>query len=360
MSAGETILIEAAAARLWVLGLLDKVGVPAEDARLLADGLLQANLCGMDGHGLFFLPVYVKRLELGLIAKRGVVRVLQEGPGFALLDGGNLLGHVSAYRAMETAVAKARQAGVGMVGLRHGNHSGMLARYTRLAVDAGCIGIATTNTPPLMAPWGGVLPFFGTNPISIAVPAGEEPPLILDMATSTVARSKILLAGQRGERIPADWALDPSGRPTDDPQAALRGSMAPLGGHKGSGLAMMVDVLSGLLSGAASGQEVGDIFRYDDGPQDVGHFFQAFDVERLGEGAEFRRRADGLIRRLRAAPTAPGVDRLRLPGDVERETAETRRREGIPLTRDVLEALQGLGERYQVAWPGASPGGASR
>jgi len=352
--------VDPVATRLWALKLLDRVGVPTADARLLVDGLIQASLCGMDGHGLFFLPVYVKRLELGLIAKRGALRIVQEGPGFALLDGGNLLGHVSAYRAMETAIAKARQAGVGVVGLRNGNHSGIMARYTLLAAEAGCIGIATANTPPLMAPWGGFLPFFGTNPLSIAVPAGEEPPLVLDMATSTVARSKILLADQRGERIPLDWALDASGRPTDDPRAALDGTMAPMSGHKGFGLAVMIDALSGLFSGAASGQEVGDIFRYDDGPQNVGHFFQAIDLDRVGEGGEFRRRVDGLIRQVRSVPTAPGVDRIRLPGDVERETAEVRRAQGIPLTRDVLEALQGLGARYHVPWPSASPGDSAR
>lgn len=350
MSGADSIRIDPERARGWVLTLMDRVGVPATDAGLLADGLIQAHLFGMDGHGLFFLPTYVNRLELGLIARQGTVRVLQEGPAFARLDGGNLLGHVSAWRAMEMAIAKAEQAGVGMVTLCNGNHSGIMARYTLHAAGAGCIGIAATNTPPLMAPWGGFLPFLGTNPISIAVPAGEEPPVVLDMATSAVARSKILVANKAGTRIPPHWALDEAGKPTEDPQAALKGTMAPMAGHKGFGLAMMIDVLSGILGGAASGPDVGDVFCYDDGPQNVGHFFQAIDLRRLGQADAVRRRMDELIRRLRAAPPAPGTDRIRVPGDVERETAEARRL-SFPLGKDVAEALQALGERYDVPWP---------
>lgn len=350
MAGEDVVCIAPDAARRWVLTVMDRVGVPPEDAVLLADGLVQAHLAGMDGHGLFFLPTYVKRLELGLIAKRGEVRVMQEGPAFALLDGGNLLGHVSAWKAMEVAIAKAAQAGVGMVTLCRGNHSGIMARYTLRAAEAGCIGIATTNTPPLMAPWGGFLPFFGTNPISIAVPAGEEPPVVLDMATSAVARSKILVANKAGTRIPPHWALDATGKPTEDPQAALAGTMAPMAGHKGFGLAMMIDVLSGVLGGAASGPDVGDVFRYDGGPQNVGHFFQAIDLRRLGQADAMRRRIDELVRRLRAAPPAPGTDRIRVPGDVERETAEARR-QSFPLGKDVAEALRALGERYDVPWP---------
>jgi LDH2 family malate/lactate/ureidoglycolate dehydrogenase len=343
-------LVHPEAARAWVAAVVERVGVPAEDACLLAAGLIQAHLAGMDGHGLFFLPTYVRRLELGLIATAGEVRVIEEGPAFALLDGGNLLGHVSAWRAMGAAIAKAEVAGVGVVALRNGNHSGIMARYTLRAAEAGCIGIATTNTPPLMAPWGGYAPFFGTNPLSIAVPADPEPPVVLDMATSAVARSKLLVADKAGARIPPSWALDEAGVPTEDPQAALRGTMAPMAGHKGFGLALMIDVLSGILAGAASGPEVGDVFRTDAGPQNVGHFFQAVHLGRLGQAEEVRRRMAGMVRALRAAPTAPGTDRIRVPGDVERETAAARKH-GFPLGRETAEALRALGDRYGVPWP---------
>jgi ureidoglycolate dehydrogenase (NAD+) len=336
-------------AREWIVTLVTRIGVPAEDARLLADGLIQAHLAGMDGHGLFFLPTYVQRLELGLIAKAGEVRVVREGPAFALLDGANLLGHVSAWKAMGVAIAKAEQAGVGVVGLRSGNHSGIMARYTLRAAEAGCIGIATTNTPPLMAPWGGYEPFLGTNPISIAVPGGDEPPVVLDMATSAVARSKLLVADKAGLRIPPSWALDGTGVPTEDPQAALKGTMAPMAGHKGFGLALMIDVLSGILAGAASGPEVGDVFRTDAGPQNVGHFFQAIHLGRLGQAEAVRQRMAEMVRALRAAPTAPGTDRIRVPGDVERETAAARR-QGFPLGRETADALRALGDRYGVPW----------
>ncbi len=351
MPAGNATPIDPEVARGWVLTLMERVGVSGADAALLADGLIQAHLFGMDGHGLFFLPTYVKRIELGLIAKRGEVRVMQEGPAFVLLDGGNLLGHVSAWKAMGAAIAKAAEAGIGMAALCNGNHSGIMARYTLRAAEAGCIGVAATNTPPLMAPWGGFLPFLGTNPISIAVPAGAGPPVVLDMATSAVARSKILVAGTAGTRIPPHWALDETGKPTEDPRAALAGTMAPMAGHKGFGLAMMIDVLSGVLSGAASGPDVGDVFRFDAGPQNVGHFFQAVDLSRLGREAAVRERMDRLVRQLRSAPPAAGTDRIRVPGDVERETEAARRRSGIPLGPDVLEALRNLGSRYGVPWP---------
>jgi len=350
MVSEQRIHVDPETARQWTMALVAKVGVPIDDARLLADGLVQANLCGMDGHGLFFLSTYVRRLESGLIAKQGKVRAIKEGPAFALLDGGNLLGHVSAWKAMEAAIARANQAGVGMITLCNGNHSGMMARYTLHAAEAGCVGIATTNTPPLMAPWGGFLPFLGTNPISIAVPAGEEPPVVLDMATSAVARSKILVANTAGARIPSDWALDENGRPTEDPQTALKGTMAPMAGHTGCGLALLIAVLSGILGGAGSGPEVGDVFRFDRGPQNVGHFFQAIALDRLGEADRIRRRMDALIRRLRAQPPAAGIDRIRVPGEVERETIETRRRRGIPLAKELLESLRALGERYGVPW----------
>ena len=350
MSSDAVTQVSPEGAHEWVVTLVTRVGVPAEDARLLADGLIQAHLAGMDGHGLFFLPTYVQRLELGLIAKAGEVRVIREGPAFALLDGANLLGHVSAWKAMGAAIAKAEQAGVGMVALRNGNHSGIMARYTLRAAEAGCIGIASTNTPPLMAPWGGYVPFFGTNPLSIAVPAGDEPPVVLDMATSAVARSKILVAGKAGTRIPTSWALDETGVPTEDPQAALKGTMAPMAGHKGFGLAMMIDLLSGVLAGAASGPEVGDVFRTDTGPQNVGHFFQAIHLGRLGQAEGVRERLDRMIRDLHAAPTGPGTDRIRVPGDVERETAAARR-QGFPLGRETADALKGLGDRYGIPWP---------
>jgi len=171
------------------------------------------------------------------------------------------------------------------------------------------------------------------------------------MATSAVARSKLLVADKTGARIPASWALDEAGVPTEDPQAALKGTMAPMAGHKGFGLALMIDVLSGILSGAASGPEVGDVFRTDAGPQNVGHFFQAIHLERLGQADAVRRRMAEMVRALRAAPTAPGRDRIRVPGEVERETAAARRR-GFPLSRETVEALATLGRRYGIPWPG--------
>lgn len=352
MDEAEVIFVDHRKARDWTLKLMGKVGLPAEDAELFVDALIQADLRGIDSHGLYFLPLYVKRLELGLIAKRGRIRIIREGPAFALVDGGNILGHVAAYRAMEMAIVKARQVGVGMVGVQNSNHSGIMARYTLMAAESGCIGITITNTPPLMAPWGGVKAFFGTNPISIAVPGGKEPPLVLDMATSEVARFKILLASRKGEKIPSHWALDEHGLPTDEPHAALKGTMAPMSRYKGFGLAMMIDILSGVLTGAASGPEVGDLFSFETSEkQNVGHYFQAIHIDHLVPIQEFEQRIDRLIRQLRSAPRVPGVDKIHLPGDGGRETEQKRREQGIPLSPDVQNELGRLGKKYGLTWP---------
>jgi LDH2 family malate/lactate/ureidoglycolate dehydrogenase len=351
MAEQDTIAVNHRELRTWVLELTKRVGVTEEDAAVFADALIQAHLRGMDSHGLHFLPVYVQRLELGLIAKRGVVCVLREGPGHALLDGANILGQVAAQRAMEVAVSKAKKNGVAVVGLKNSNHSGILARYTLMAAESDCIGTAMANTPPLMAPWGGVAAYFGTNPVSIAVPAGSEPPLVMDMATSAVARSKILVASRKAERIPEHWARDGRGLPTDDPEEALRGTMAPMSGHKGFALAIMIDILSGLLTGAASGPEVGDLLSY--GPSDVqnvGHFFQAIHIDHLVPIGEFERRVARLIRRLRSAPLASGVERMHLPGDHGRETEKKRRQEGIPLGHEIRDEMKRLGEAYGLPW----------
>jgi LDH2 family malate/lactate/ureidoglycolate dehydrogenase len=253
---------------------------------------------------------------------------------------------------METAISKARKNGVAVVGLHNSNHSGIMARYTLMAAEAGCIGIAMTNTPPLMAPWGGVTAFFGTNPFSIAVPAGDEPPLVMDMATSAVARSKILVARRKNERIPEDWARDVQGLPTNDPEEALQGTMAPMSGHKGFALALMIDLLSGILTGAASGPEVGNLLSYTPADiQNVGHYFQAIHIDHLMPVNAVEQRTAALIRNLRSAPLAPGVDRMHLPGDGGRETERQRREMGIPVDPDIRAEMTELGEAYGLPWP---------
>jgi LDH2 family malate/lactate/ureidoglycolate dehydrogenase len=326
--------------------------VPEEDARLFIDALIHADLRGVDTHGLRFLPIYVKRLELGLIARNGSLKILREGLSFALIDGNNLLGHVVAHKAMEIAIQKAHASGLAAVGVRNSNHCGMMAHYTLLAAEASCIGIALSNTPPLMAPWGGATALLGTNPLSIAVPGGEGHSIVLDMATSEVARAKIIAASQRKEKIPTTWGLDPAGIPTDDPDEALKGTVSPMSKHKGSGAAMMIDILCALLTGAASLNEVGDLLSFTESDkQNLGHFFQAIHIEHFVSLKEFRRRIDRFVRAIRTSRLASGVEKIRLPGDRSRETEEERKKRGIPLSVSLRAQLKELGDKYGVPLP---------
>lgn len=352
MSSIETTRIDSAAAMEWTTALVRRLGVPEEDGRLFAEALIHADLRGVGTHGLCFLPTYVKRLELGLIATSGSFRIIKEGPSFALIDGNNLLGHVVAHKAMEIAIQKAHASGLAAVGVRNSNHCGMMAHYTLLAARASCIGIALSNTPPLMAPWGGATALLGTNPVSIAAPGSEGSPMVLDMATSEVARAKIIEASQKGERIPLTWGLDPAGRPTDDPDRALKGTVSPMSGHKGSGAAMMIDILCALLTGAASLNEVGDLLSFrDSDKQNVGHFFQAIHIEHFVPLKEFQRRMDRFVRTIRTSRPASGVARVRLPGDRGNSTEEERKKRGIPLSIPLWAQLKQLGDRYGVPFP---------
>ncbi|HEY8476249.1 MAG TPA: Ldh family oxidoreductase, partial [Chloroflexota bacterium] len=337
----------------WTRRVLEREGVPAEDAALVGRCLVHANLRGVDTHGVTRLPIYVKRLRLGLVNPRPEVRVVAEAPAGAVVDGDNGLGMVVGTRAMEEAIRRARAAGSSWVAVRNSNHFGACAYYVMLASAAGMVGIAMTNGEALMAPWGGVTPYLSTNPIAFAVPGGREGDVVLDFATSVSAAGRILLAHKRGERIPLGWITDRRGRPTDDPEVLLRGEalMVPMGGHKGYGLALMIDVLSGLLGGAAFGPHVGAMYWDFSKPQNVGHLFGALDVGRFVPLDVFRARLDQMVREVRACERADGVERIAVPGEIEAETQARREREGVPLPTWMTADLVALGEEVRLPFP---------
>ena len=332
--------------RGFVDGVFTALGVP--ESREIADHLVLANLRGVDSHGVSRVGVYAERLEAGLVARETRLRVLHETPVSALLDGGNGPGIVVAARAMDIAARKAGESGVGAVSVRRSNHCGMLAYYTRRAAAGGLISLATTSAPANMAPWGGAERFFGTNPLSYGIPAGEEDDIVFDMASSHVARGKIILAGKNGQSIPLGWALDPDGRETTDPGDALEGLVLPLGGPKGSGIAFLVEVLSSILSGANFGPHIPPLYDNPDEEQDVGHFFLALRPDLFQPRREFLGRMDGLIREIRAIRPAPGVEEVLLPGEPELRKEEERRENGIPLSHEVFEELTALSSRYGI------------
>ncbi len=336
----------------WGTRLFQAAGLPESEAHLIADHLVEANLRGVDSHGISRFGIYLKRIELGLTARETRLILEREAAAFALVDGGNGSGPVVAARAMEIAMAKAKDAGIGVVGVKNSNHCGCLAYYTQMAAEQGLIGFAATSAPANMPPWGGKKPYFGTNPFSVAVPAGEESPIVFDMATSVVARGKIILAQKEGKTaIPEGWAIDTEGRPTTDPTAALAGAVLPVGGPKGYGLALLVDMLSGIMTGAQFGPHIGDLYREFGRPQGAGHFFLAMRADLFIPLDEFKRRMDQMIREIRAVPRAEGVERIYLPGEIEAAVSERRHAGGIPLADEVIAELSGLGATLNVPFP---------
>jgi LDH2 family malate/lactate/ureidoglycolate dehydrogenase len=333
--------------------VLEAVGVPEEDATLLADLLVEADCRGVHSHGVTRLPVYVARLQGGAMAAKTVLSVVSESPGTLLLDGGNGPGHVACVRSMELAVAKAREAGVAVVALRNSNHNGTQAAYAMRALRADMIGLCATLGGNVMAPWGGISPLLGNNPFGLAAPTAEEPPFVLDMACSVAARGWIMLAEKRGEPIPEGWAIDAEGNPTRDPSAALAGTVLPIGGHKGYGLSMLVAVLTGVLTGAAVGASgfLGrDLKDVTDRRQDSGHLLATLDISRFMPVPEFKARMDRFIRDMRDSQRAPGVERIYVPGELEDAAQQEAERLGVPVEEAVLRELEALARRLGIAW----------
>ncbi|MGE5618912.1 MAG: Ldh family oxidoreductase [Sphingomonadaceae bacterium] len=320
--------------------VLKKVGVPQENAEIVARSLLAANLRGVDTHGITRLPIYVERVQAGLTngGARGVV--VNESDTTAVVDGQDGLGQVVGTTGMRLAIAKAAKSGVGMVSVRNSTHFGTAAYYAMMALDHDMIGFAVTNSPSLMAPWGGKRPFFGTNPLAIAVPAGEEKPFVLDMATSVVARGAIILAAKKGEPIPPTWAMNADGEPTTSAKEANEGgALLPLGGHKGFGLAMAIEILVATLSGGVFGPHLGELYNNPDKPQGVGHFFTAMRIDRFQPVREFKANMDAMIREVKAQPLGKGFDKIMVAGEPEFLTEQDRRKNGVPLSDAVLKDL---------------------
>lgn len=333
--------------------LLLRVGVGDEDARLTARSLLEANLRGVDTHGVTRVLVpYLRRLQAGVTNPHTETVVLRDAPSAALLDGRNSIGQVVAARAMRLAIAKARDTGSAWVGVAHSNHFGTAAFYALMAVEQDMVGIVMTNGIASVAPTGGRAAMLSTNPISFAIPAGQEPPVVVDMATSVVARGRIMLYEKQGIPLPDGWALDDSGRPTNDAGAALRGTLVPFGGYKGYALSLVIDLLCGVMTGALFGSHFhGPLAEDMEHPMDVGHVFGVIDPARFLPLPVFQARMDQALGELRACPPAEGSRGVLIPGDIERNERERRLREGIPLPDAVIADFQQLSADFGVPMP---------
>jgi LDH2 family malate/lactate/ureidoglycolate dehydrogenase len=334
----------------YAVAVLQHLGVLAPDAREVADNLVLAELRGVDSHGLIRLPVYARRLKAGVLKARPAITIRAPYPAVALVDGGNGLGAVVGARAMERTIEIARTQGTGFVGVRRSNHFGPAAFYVEKAVRQGFIGCAISNAPPNMAAFGGRVRFLGTNPFAVGIPAGREPPLVFDASSSVAARGKIIAAAERSLPIPEGWAIDPAGRPTTDARAALAGAVLPFGAAKGSAISFIIDVISGVHSGAAFALHLNTLEDLG-AEQNLGHAFFVARTDLFQPAEEFGRRMDEILGMLKATPPGAGVERVLVPGEIEQRTEARLREQGIPIPPEVLAQLQALGRECGVRLP---------
>ena len=327
----------------FIARALIAVGLPASDAEQVARLMILADLRGSDGHGIFRLPQYVRRIRAGGMNVRPNIRVAEETDATALVDGDNGMGHLVMRFAAEVAIEKAQRAGIGWVGVRRSNHAGPAALYAMMPLARDMIGIymAVGNANHL-PPWGGIELLLSTNPIAFAIPAGEEPPIVLDMATTVAAYGKVKTKAQRGEPMPEGWMIDARGNSLTDPKRAEEGFLLPIGGYKGYGLALVFGLLAGTLNGAAFGRNVIDFNKDDKTPTNTGQVIVALDVARFAPVEMFKRDVDKVIREMRESKKMIGVDRIRLPGEQSHATWLERSARGIPLNDALLNNLQQL------------------
>jgi LDH2 family malate/lactate/ureidoglycolate dehydrogenase len=333
-------------------GVLTSLGVPDDDAALVSDSLVTADLWGHPSHGMLRLGWYVARLRSGVMETVTAPETVVDAGAIAVLDGREGIGQVVTDRACRQAVVRATDHGVGVVAVRNSNHFGTAAYWTRRIADAGCVGILTTNGSPAMAPWGGREKTVGANPWSIATPGGSHGPVVLDIANTGVARGKIYAALQRGEQIPDSWALDADGAATTDPRAAIEGILLPMAGHKGYGISFVMDVLSGVLTGSSYGPGVTGPF-VPDRRSGCGHLVLALRIDTILGADEFGRRIDDLIESTKAVPLAQGADEIFYPGEIENRAEARGRRDGVLLPDKTVEDLRALGDTCGVLLDGA-------
>ena len=332
MSAYPFPLLVDAATRIFVAG-----GVEHVAARTVAEALVEGDARGIGSHGLMLVPMYIDRLRAGSVSTHAEAETVLDAGAIAVLDARQAFGILTADQAMATAIGKARQFGVGMVTTRNAFHFGGAFRYVQQAMAAGCIGIAAANTRPLMPAPGGATAVVGNNPLAIGIPGDD--PILVDMALSEAALGKIRMAESEDREIPATWATDADGMPTTDASVAIAGLLLPTGGPKGYGLALAIDVLTGVLSGGGFGANVKGLYADVSVPNDCAHLCLAVDPAAFGSPADFHTRVAKLVAEIRGSRLAPGVESVLLPGQREAESATRAREQGVSLADSVRQSL---------------------
>ncbi len=328
---------------------LESTGMPADDAGTIADLMAEADLNGSDGHGVFRLPGYIRRIKEGGLNLTPNIRIDKEKPGMALVDGDNAQGHLVMKYCAEVAIEKAKTQGVAWVGSHHSNHAGPANLYAKMPLAHDMIGLyVAVGNANHMPPWGGTDMLLSTNPIAAAVPGQEEPPVVLDMATTVAAYGKVKTAAQRGEQMPEGWMIGKDGKPLTDPNRAEDGFLLPIGGPKGYGLSLLFGLLAGSLNGAAFGEDVVDFNADFKTVTNTGQFIVAIDIAAFGDVTAFKRRVDAAIRAIKASPTLPGFDEVLLPGEQSRRKRQDYEANGIPMPDALFDALAKLADDLGV------------
>jgi LDH2 family malate/lactate/ureidoglycolate dehydrogenase len=331
----------------FCLDVLKKVGVSPEWSAIIAESLVCAELRGIYSHGVVRLESYIQRFEAGVLTLQAPIETEMDKQAVALLNANNTFGQIAGHRAMTLAIDKAKQYGAGIVAVKNSNHFGIAAYYAMMALKEEMVGCVFTNASPAMAVYGTKTPLIGTNPIAIAIPAGDQLPIVLDMSTSVVARGKIRYAALTGHDIPRGWARDIDGKPTENAKAALKGSLEPVGGVKGSALSFIIDIICGVLTNTVL---TGGVKNLTDtsGPANTGHFFSALNVARFIDTELFKANVDQVIKNIKGLPPIDG-GQIFMPGEIEYLTSAKRMQEGIPLDDEVVRSLNAVAARYGAA-----------
>lgn len=325
-------------------------GMAESDAEKAAGLMAKADLMGQDGHGVFRLPQYIKRILAGGLNVSPAFRKIEDRAATALIDGDNGLGHLVMSHAAEIAIKKAATTGVAWVGARHSNHAGPASLYAMMPLERDMIGIyVAVGSANHLPPWGGTEMLLSTNPISIALPSGNNVPIILDMATTVAAYGKVKTAAQRGEMMPEGWMIDRNGNPLTDPKRASEGFLLPIGGPKGYGLALIFGILAGTLNGAAFGRDVIDFNADSATTTNTGHFIVALDIKAFADPTIFKTGIDEIWNQMKSSPLLPGVSEIRLPGERLAQITQQRTEDGIPIPDQLKTVLDELASDLDIS-----------
>ena len=331
-----------------------KVGVPEEEAKIVADLLVRSDLRGVETHGVTRLPIYIQRLQKGFVRKESKISVVKEKGSTVFLDAHGSMGHLSAFRGMEKAIQKAAEHGIGWVSVKDSGHFGVAGLFPMMALKRDFIGYIVSNSAPMMFPWGGRQRIVGNNPLAYAFPADQCLPVVLDFSLSVVSSGKLILCRKKGEAIPLGWAVDKEGVPTEDPYEGYEGggALAPVGGHKGYGLVLAHEMLTAVLTGGKWTKIIKSLYEEDpSGIQGTCHSFMALDPDCFIGRDEFKKNMDAYIKSIKGSAKAKGTAEILVPGEPEHRTEVNLLKEGIPLPPNTVKELVSLAEALKVSHP---------